>query len=458
MITPVDKRRSLPPKTRTGTRPPKAGALDPSVPEGRPNLLGPPPSPPPEVLRIGRGLLPAPERVQDRWIWQHPDWPQFTQNWEQLVEPLGNARQALGRLQMASLVLDPQSALGVLAEVLALEGVSSSAIEGERINPASMAASMARHLGLPVDPTAPIDRHAEGIAAVLMDAMTHRDVPLSVDRLCRWHRALFPESQPGLAIGMLRPGSVHVGSNLSEQESIVHFVAMPRERLEPELDRFITWFNDSRGTLDGLVRAGLTHLWFVTLHPFDDGNGRISRALTDLALAQEPTAAPLARMSKRILQVRPEYYAALEQAQAFQHGLEVTPWLRWFLEQAAQACAQSERIVQAALAKGIFWARHAQDQISERQRKALNRLLDAGPGGFQGGMTTRKYAALSHCSPVTASRDLTELAEWACLRSYGAGRSTAYELPWDTLLLGHWGPPGRGAGSPPPSEDVPSRP
>ena len=257
-----------------------------------------------------------------------------------------------------------------------------------------------------------------------------------MDRLCWWHRALFPESHPSLAIGTLRPGSVHVGSNLSEEESIVHFMAMPREHLEPELDRFITWFNHGKGALDGLVRAGLTHLWFVTLHPFDDGNGRISRALTDLALAQEPTAAPLARMSKRILQVRPDYDAALEQAQAFRQGLDVTPWLRWFLEQTIQACAQSERVVQATLAKGIFWARHAEEPIHERQRKALNRLLDAGPGGFQGGMTTRKYAALTRCSPVTASRDLAELARRDCLRSHGAGRSTAYEIPWEALLPG----------------------
>lgn len=436
MIEFMDKPRSRPTKARPGTQPPKPGGLDPSLPEVRPSLLGPPPPPPPEVLRLGRGLHLAPDRIQDRWIWQHPDWPKFTQNWEHLVEPLGNARQAIGRLQMASRVLDPQAALGVLAEVLAQEGVSSSAIEGERINPASMAASVSRHLGLPVDPAAPLDRNAEGLAAVLMDAMTNRDAPLSVDRLCRWHRALFPESHPNLAIGMLRPGSVHVGSNLSEEESIVHFMAMPRERLEPELDRFITWFNDCKGTMDGLVRAGLTHLWFVTLHPFDDGNGRISRALTDLALAQEPTAAPLARMSKRILEVRPDYYAALEQAQAFRNGLDVTPWLRWFLEQTTRACAQSESVVQATLAKGIFWARHAEGPINERQRKALNRLLDAGPGGFQGGMTTRKYAALTRCSPVTASRDLAELAQRDCLRSYGAGRSTAYEIPWEAILPG----------------------
>lgn len=289
-----------------------------------------------------------------------------------------------------------------------------------------------------MDPIAPIDRNAEGIASVLMDALINRDAPLSVDRLCRWHRALFPESRPDLAIGRLRPGNVHVGSNLSDVEATVHCLAMPRERLEPELDRFISWFNESRGNVDGLVRAGLTHLWFVTLHPFDDGNGRICRALTDLALAQEPTAAPLARMSRRILQVRPDYDAALEPAQAFRNGRNVTPWLRWFLEQATQACAQSERVVEATLAQGIFWARHAEDAIHERQRKALNRLLDAGPVGFQGGMTTRKYAALTRCSPVTASRDLADLAQRGCLRSYGAGRSTAHEIPWGALLPGRW--------------------
>lgn len=433
VITAMDKPRSRSAKTGPGTQAPHASGLDPSLPEARPS---PGPPPPPEVLRLGRGLHPASDRIRDRWIWQHPDWPKFTQTWEHLVEPLGDARQAIGRLQMASRVLDPRSALGVLAEILAQEGVSSSAIEGEHINPASMAASVARQLGLPVDPAAPIDRNADGLASVLLDALTSLDVPLSVDRLCRWHRELFPESHPNLAIGMLRPGSVHVGSNLSEEASIVHFMAMPREDLEPELDRFITWFNDSKGTLDGLVRVGLTHLWFVTLHPFDDGNGRLSRALTDLALAQEPIAAPLARMSKRILQVRPDYYAALEQAQAFHNGLDVTPWLRWFLEQTTQACAQSERVIQATLAKGIFWARHAEEPVNERQRKALIRLLDAGPGGFQGGMTTRNYSALTRCSPVTASRDLAELARRGCLRSYGAGRSTAYEIPWEALLPG----------------------
>jgi Fic family protein len=188
-------------------------------------------------------------------------------------------------------------------------------------------------------------------------------------------------------------------------------MAVPRERLESELASFIAWFNQDagQGPLDGLVRAGLTHLWFVTLHPFDDGNGRIARALTDLAL---------------------------EHAQAFRNGLEVTPWLSWFLRQVAEACAQSEQIVRRTFAKGAFWVQHREDPINGRQRKVLNRLLDAGPGGFQGGMTTRKYASLTHCSLITASRDLSELARSGCLTAFGGGRSTAYGIPWDAFLDG----------------------
>jgi Fic family protein len=402
---------------------PSGGALDPTLSD----------SPSPKALRRAHGILIPEEQIQDRWIWQHSDWPAFRWQWDQLVGPLGMANQALGRLQMASRVLSPKALQEVLVEILTLEGVSTSAIEGEKINPASMAASVARHLGLPVDGTAPIDRLAEGVSAVLSDAMQHPNTPLTLDRLCRWHRALFPESRPGVAVGMLRPGQVYVETHVSEEESLVHFMAVPRAQLEPELDRFLEWFN-SGSSMDGLVRAGMAHLWFVTIHPFDDGNGRITRALTDLALSQAHNTDPIVRMSTRILQVRPEYYAALESAQAFRHGLDITPWLHWFLTQVAEACTQPEQIIRRSLAKGTFWARNNDKQINDRQRKILNRLLDAGPGGFEGGMTTRKYVSMADCSPITASRDLADLAASGCLIVAGAGRSTHYVIPWDTLL------------------------
>jgi Fic family protein len=256
-----------------------------------------------------------------------------------------------------------------------------------------------------------------------------------VDRLCRWQAALFPESQPNVTIGRLREGSVQVESKASETMALVHLLAVPRERLEPELDRFVTWFNDS-GSLDGLTRAAVAHLWFVTLHPFDDGNGRVGRALADLTLAQDrsPRTRIPGLVSARILQVRPAYYAALENAQSFSNGLEVTPWIGWFMDQVAEAATQTETIIRHTLAKGAFWARHRQTPINDRQRKVLNRLLDAGPDGFQGGMTTRKYASLTHCSPITASRDLAALATVGLLRTSGAGRSTAYQIPWDDVF------------------------
>jgi len=390
-------------------------------------------APSPKLLRRAPGIRIPGDQIQDRWIWQQADWPAFTWQWDQLVGPLGTARQALGRLQMAGRVLSSKAFQEALAEVLTQEGVSTSAIEGEHINPASMAASIAHHLGLPVDSNAPFDRKAEGVGAVLSDAMQNPSTPLSLDRLCRWHRALFPESRPDMAIGMLRPGPVFVETRVSEEESIVHFMAVPRAQLEPELDRFLGWFNSSSST-DGLVRAGMAHLWFVTIHPFDDGNGRVTRALTDLALSQAHGTDPIVRMSSRILQVRPDYYAALASAQAFRQGLDITPWLHWFLTQVAEACIQSEQIIQRSLAKGTFWARHHDKQINERQRKVLNRLLDAGPDGFEGGMTTRKYVSLTRCSAITASRDLADLAGSGCLLVVGAGRSTRYVVPWDSLI------------------------
>lgn len=387
----------------------------------------------PTFLRRAPGLRPDETQTRDRWIWQHPDWPAFTWQWEDLIEPLGAARQALGRLQMAARVLSPEANREVLAEALALEGVSTSAIEGESIHPASMAASVAHQLGLPVDPTFPLDRKAEGLTAVLWDALQHPEAPLTVERLCRWHRALFPESRPDITVGLLRQGPVNVETRISDHEAIVHFMAVPRERLDEELERFLAWFNEASSKED-LVRAGVAHLWFVTLHPFDDGNGRMTRALTDLALAQAHGIDPIVRMSHRILAVRPGYYRALETTQAFQHGLDITPWLRWFLEQVTAACGRPEQIIRRTLAKGAFWATHKNVPLNERQRKVLNRLLDVGPEGFEGGMTTRKAVALTGCSAITASRDLTELATWGCLRVQGAGRSTAYAIPWEDLL------------------------
>ena len=211
----------------------------------------------------------------------------------------------------------------------------------------------------------------------------------------------------------------------------VHFVAPSRDRLERELRRFLDWFAEPPSSLDGLLRAGLTHLWFVTLHPFEDGNGRIARALTDMALAQdERQTQRFFSLSVRIEQERKAYYEVLERTQ--RGDLDVTPWLSWFLEQTAAACETAETTVSRVLVKARFWLRHQGTSLNDRQRKVLNRLLDAGPGGFEGGITTRKYSSLTRVSRATAYRELADLLAKGCLDPVGGGgRSHAYAIRWD---------------------------
>jgi Fic family protein len=208
----------------------------------------------------------------------------------------------------------------------------------------------------------------------------------------------------------------------------VHYRAPPRDRLDEEMKTFLAWFNHAPKSLDGLLRAGLAHAWFEAVHPYEDGNGRVGRALLDRALAQdENRSTRLYSMSARFESERDEYYDALE---AFSTGtLDVTPWLHWFLLQVAAAAKSSEHTVNRVVSKAQYWVRHAEVTLNERQKKALNVLLDVGPEGFVGGMTNKKYASLTKTSPATAQRDLAELVEKGCLVLTGAGRSVRYELP-----------------------------
>jgi len=379
----------------------------------------------------------APDTLK-RWIWQHPDWPRFTWDLERLAAPLAQATGSQGQLRMAGKVLAPDLTQEALAEILKLEGISTSIIEGQHLDPQSVAASVARHLRLPWNQKAPQSRDADGLIGVLCDATIRFREPLTVERLCEWQKALFPESRSGLgpvATGRLRPDEVVVQSGPAGRE-IVDFQGVSRVRLERDLAAFCHCFNHPGEGLNGLLRAGITHLWLVTLHPFEDGNGRITRAVTDLALAQDEGRPDfLYRMSARINAVKGGYYAALKTAQAFENGMNVTPWLHWFLTQIPEACTTSERVIRRTLAKVAFWSRHRHADLNERQRKVLNRLLDAGPGGFEGGLSARKYAVLAQTTKPTATRDLADLVRLGCLSPLGGGgRSTSYDIPWDGLL------------------------
>jgi Fic family protein len=374
--------------------------------------------------------LMAPKHLE-KWIWQDRDWPAFTWDAASLIAPLAVARRAQGEVAGMAKLLDTDADLNAQLEVLTREGVATSAIEGEKCDPNSLRSSLARRLGLPTAGLPPASRSAEGLVDVLLDATRQYDRALTLKKLCDWQAALFPTGRSGLheiRVGRLRGDApMQIVSGPIGRER-VHYEAPPRDRLHPEMAALLKWFNKPPKGLDGLLRAGLAHAWFELIHPFEDGNGRVGRALLDRALARdEGRSIRLYSMSARFEAVRDEYYEAL--GDLSRGDLDVTPWLSWFLEQVESAARSSEKTVEYVLFKARYWMRHAHQTINERQRKALNTVLNAGPGGFVGGLTNRKYASLTRTSPATAQRDLAELVALHCLVLAGAGRSVRYELP-----------------------------
>lgn len=366
-----------------------------------------------------------------RWIWENPKWPDFTWDAAALSPALVAARRAQGEVAGMAKLLDAKADLQAQLEVLTKEGVATSAIEGEKFDPNSLRSSLARRLGLPTAGLPPATRSTEGLVEVLLDATRDFDQPLQLKRMNAWQAALFPTGRSGLheiRVGKLRgkePMQIVSGPVGRER---VHYEAPPGNRLAVEMKTFLAWFNDAPEDLDGLLRAGLAHAWFELVHPYEDGNGRVGRAVLDRALAQdENRSTRLYSMSARFEAGRDAYYDALGTLST--GNLDVTPWLQWFLVQVEAAAKTSEHTVNRVVAKAQYWARHAHVTLNERQKKAVNVLLDAGPQGFVGGMTNKKYASLTKTSPATAQRDLAELVEEGCLVLTGAGRSVRYELP-----------------------------
>ncbi len=367
----------------------------------------------------------------DKWIWQDAAWPNFTWDAARLSAPLATARRAQGEVAGMAKLLDADADLAAQLEVMTREGVATSAIEGESLDPDTLRSSLARRLGLPTAGLPPATRSAEGLGDVLLDATRDYARPLTLKLLCDWQAALFPTGRSGLheiRTGELRGADpMRIVSGPIGRER-VHYEAPPRERLNAEMENFLAWFNAPPAGLDGVLRAGLAHAWFELVHPFEDGNGRVGRALLDRALAQdEGRAARLYSMSARFAAVRDEYYDAL--GKLSRGSLDATEWLAWFLAQLEAAAKSSELTVQKVLFKARYWVKHASKPLNERQKKALNALLDAGPRGFVGGLTNKKYAGLTHTSPATAQRDLAQLVESGCLVLVGAGRGARYELP-----------------------------
>jgi Fic family protein len=362
------------------------------------------------------------------YIWQAGDWPEWRFDIAALAEPMAEASRAqgvlMGRLADVGMRLRDQASLAALTE----DVLKTSEIEGERLSVVSVRSSIARRLGVDIGALAPVDRHVEGVVEMVLDATANSRFPVTRERLFGWHAALFPTGYAGLTpirVGAWRDdatGPMQVVSGPIGRQH-VHFEAPPAPRLEAELARFLAWVN-APAQMPPLIKAGLGHLWFVTLHPFDDGNGRVARAIGDLLLARaDGSSQRFYSLSAQIQRERKAYYEILERTQ--RRSMDVTEWLRWFLDTLHRAVDHAQITLDSVLVKARFWRQWADAPFNERQAKVVNRLLD----GFDGKLTSSKWAALAKCSSDTALRDINDLVARGVLRkNESGGRSTSYEL------------------------------
>jgi Fic family protein len=362
------------------------------------------------------------------YIHELPDWPSFHWDAAHLAAPLAATRHLQGRLigQMEALGFKLKEEAVVLT--LTEDVLKSSEIEGEKLDAGQVRSSVARRLGIDVGGLSPADRHVEGVVEMMLDATQHYDQALTRERLFDWHAALFPTGRSGMhriTVGAWRDdhaSPMQVVSGPIGRER-VHFEAPSADRLEEEMRRFLEWFN-ADATIDLVLKAALAHLWFVTIHPFDDGNGRIARAIADMTLARsEGHAQRFYSMSAQIREERGDYYRLLEQTQ--QATMDVTPWMVWFLECLARAIAGAQTALAGTIAKARAWEKLRDVALNYRQRLVINKLID----GFEGKLTTSKWAALTKSSQDTALRDIQQLvARGVLTRDSAGGRSTSYSL------------------------------
>jgi Fic family protein len=404
----------------------------------------------------------SPKPASPRYIWQHRAWPQLTFDAAALAPALEQARLQQGRLLGLLGAIGLEQANAVQRELWVQEALATAAIEGEQLNVESLRSSVAHRLELADAPGA--DRSADGLVQVMQDALTNHGAVLDLDRLCRWQSALFPGGTSGItriAVGRVRDhaDAMQIVSGALGRE-VVHYEAPPSAQVTAEMERFVVWFEGTRpagaatagmattgSAVNGIARAALVHLWFESIHPFEDGNGRLGRALADMALAQDmvaqdPQASPaLVRvygLAHQMLKTRAAYYDSLNHVQRLRgvapdaDAIDATLWVQWFVQAFTRACVASQAVVRDAADKAQFRLRAAQYQTNERQRKVLERLLEAGHvgtgGGFLGGMTNEKYAKITGASKATATRDLGDLLAYGLLRVEGVGKATRYAV------------------------------
>ena len=362
------------------------------------------------------------------YLWENSEWPALTWDEQGLSRLLAQVSREqgrlLGKMEALGFELRSEAHLHTLTE----DVMKSSEIEGEKLERNQVRSSIARRLGMDIAGIIPADRDVEGVVEMMLDATGNYAQALTEERLFAWHAALFPTGRSGMGkirVGDWRDdsdGPMQVVSGPIGREK-VHYQAPPASHLPEEMSKFLHWFKRS-GEMDPLLKAGLAHLWFVTIHPFDDGNGRIARAIADMALARsENSSQRFYSMSAQIRRERNDYYTTLEWTQ--KGDLDVTRWQEWFLNCLLRAIEGAQDTLGSVLVKARFWERFAKEPLNERQIKVLNRLLD----GFEGKLTTSKWAKLAKCSQDTAYRDILNLVEHGALqKDPGGGRSTSYSL------------------------------
>ena len=364
------------------------------------------------------------------WVYEHQNWPDFTWDAAKLASKLADIRhrqgRLLGRMEGLGFELKQEASLDTLTS----DVVKSSAIEGENLNPKEVRSSIARRLGINIASPLPVNQDVEGIVEIMLDATQQSGKPLTKERLFDWHAALFSTGRSGMrriTVGGWRSaesGSMQVVSGPIGREKI-HFEAPDAERLEHEMTEFLAWF-ESEDDVDPVLMAGIAHLWFVTIHPFEDGNGRIARVIADMALARaDGIPHRFYSLSSQFESERKDYYDQLEKQQ--RGTPEVTNWLEWFLDCLGRAIANAEEALSAVLFKAQLWEKINRRPVNKRQRLIINRMLE---DGFKGHINTSKYAKLAKCSPDTALRDIQDLkSRGIFIQNPGGGRSTSYRLP-----------------------------
>lgn len=358
------------------------------------------------------------------YIYEQKNWPQFTWDAESISKILGSVRhrqgQILGQMQALGFRIQEETML----KALTMDVIKSSEIEGELLNPEQVRSSIARRLGIEIAGTLPAERDVEGIVEMMLDATQRYDIPLTDERLFDWHAALFPTGRSGMykiKTAAWRDDIMQVTSGAMGKET-VHFEAPPASKVPTEMSAFLNWV-EKYTDIDDVLKAGLAHLWFITIHPFDDGNGRIARAITDMLLARaDKSSQRFYSMSAQIQAERNKYYDILESTQ--KGNLDITAWLIWFLDCLMRSMEQTDETIKKTMARAQFWEKNKETSFNARQQKILQLLLD----DFFGTLKVSKYAKIAKTSTDTALRDLQDLVKKEVLEQVGSGRSTSYQL------------------------------